>query len=114
MNASSRVFWGLFLATLLLYLPISLSGEFIWDDPNLIEGNKWTGSFSNIGSMFTQDLWASTPLGAGDFFYYRPVMLLSLTLDQALGLGPMGHHLHSLFWHLLCIGLLLWHLLCLS
>lgn len=107
MTAQQRVFWSLFTATLLLYLPISLSGDFIWDDPKLVELNQWTGSFSNVGRMFTQDLWASTPLGAGEFFYYRPMMLLSLTLDQSLGFGPVGHHAHSLFWHLLCVGLLL-------
>ena len=107
MTAQQRVFWSLLAATLLLYLPISLSGDFIWDDPKLVELNQWTGSFSNVGRMFTQDLWASTPLGAGEFFYYRPMMLLSLTLDQSLGFGPVGHHAHSLFWHLLCVGLLL-------
>ena len=96
MNTSSRAFWGLLIVTVLLYAPLCLSGEFIWDDPKLVELNSWTGSFSNLGKMFTQDLWASTPLGAGEFFYYRPVMLLSLTVDQALGLGAPGHRMHSL------------------
>ncbi|MEC7239874.1 MAG: hypothetical protein VXW32_01415 [Myxococcota bacterium] len=107
MNTSSRAFWGLLIVTVLLYAPLCLSGEFIWDDPKLVELNSWTGSFSNLGKMFTQDLWASTPLGAGEFFYYRPVMLLSLTVDQALGLGAPGHRMHSLLWHLACVGLLM-------
>ena len=98
--------WGLLGVTILLFLPICLSGEFIWDDPKLVARNQWTDDWSNIGAMFTHDIWASTPLGAGDFFYYRPMMLVSLAVDQSFGFGPRGHHFHSLAWHLLCIWLL--------
>jgi hypothetical protein len=94
------------LLTGILFLPLVLQGEFIWDDTKLVELNLWTGSFGNLGLMFTSDLWASTPLGAGDFFYYRPLMLVDLTVDRSLGLGASGHHLHSLFWHLSCVALL--------
>lgn len=106
MKSTSRALAVLLVLTALLFLPLVIHGEFIWDDPKLVELNQWTGSFSNLGKMFSSDLWASTPLGEGDFFYYRPLMLVDLSIDRQLGFGPMGHHLHSLAWHLLCVVLL--------
>ena len=105
MTGSTKSLWVLLGIVFVLFLPLSLSGEFIWDDPKLVELNEWTSSWSNLGRMFTEDLWASTPLGAGEFFYYRPLMLVSLTVDHSLGFGATGHHLHSLFWHLVCVSL---------
>ena len=109
MQNSRPYLWGLLGLTILLFLPICLSGDFIWDDPKLVLLNQWTSDWSQVGAMFTHDIWESTPLGAGEFFYYRPMMLVSLTIDQSLGFGPVGHHLHSLGWHLLCV-VLLFHL----
>lgn len=106
MKSTSRTMAALLILTTLLFLPLVLHGEFIWDDPILVVLNQWTGSFSNLGKMFSSDLWASTPLGEGDFFYYRPLMLVDLAIDRRLGLGAGGHHLHSLAWHLLCVALL--------
>jgi hypothetical protein len=106
MKSTSRTMAALLILTTLLFLPLVLHGEFIWDDPKLVVLNQWTGSFSNLGKMFSSDLWASTPLGEGDFFYYRPLMLVDLAIDRHLGLGAGGHHLHSLAWHLLCVALL--------
>jgi len=106
MKSPKQALFALLLLAGVLYFPLVLQGDFIWDDPKLVELNQWTGSWSNLGKMFTSDLWASTPLGAGDFFYYRPLMLVDLSIDRSLGFGPIGHHLHSLAWHLLCVGLL--------
>jgi hypothetical protein len=106
MRPASRALTILLFVTALLFLPLVLNGEFIWDDTQLVLRNELTHSFSNLGKMFSEDLWAATPNGAGDFFYYRPLMLLSLTVDNTLGFGSIGHHLHSLAWHLLCVVLL--------
>jgi hypothetical protein len=106
MKSSSRALVALFFLTAVLFLPLALNGDFIWDDTQLVVQNEWTHSFSNLGKMFSEDLWAATPQGAGEFFYYRPLMLVGLTVDQALGFGAIGHHLHSLAWHLLCVVLL--------
>jgi len=106
MKPDSRALAILLFVTALLFLPLVLKGEFIWDDTQLVLRNEWTHSFANLGKMFSEDLWAATPNGAGDFFYYRPLMLVGLTVDKALGFGAVGHHLHSLAWHLLCVVLL--------
>lgn len=106
MKSSTRALAAILFVTALLFLPLALHGEFIWDDTQLVLANELTQSFSNLDKMFSQDLWAATPQGAGDFFYYRPLMLVGLTVDRALGFGAIGHHLHSLAWHLLCVVLL--------
>ena len=96
--------------------PLTMRGEvvpqgsgsgFVWDDHLLIEANENIDSLSKIPQMFERDLWEGTPAfrdkGSG---YYRPLMTLSLATDHAIfGLNPMGYHLHSLFWHLLCLFL---------
>jgi hypothetical protein len=78
---------------------------FVWDDNLLILENGLTGSLASIPQFFTMDLWASTPTH-NDAPYYRPLMLVDLTLDRVLfGLSPLAHHAHSLLWHLVAVGL---------
>jgi len=106
MTSTQKALVSLLVLTGLLFLPIVLFGGWIWDDLELVVPNQWTNDWGNLPKMFSQDLWASTEMGAGDFFYYRPLMLVSLSIDASLGFGPIGHHFHSLFWHMLCVGLL--------
>ncbi len=97
---------GLLLLTGLVYLPL-MSAAFSWDDVALVADNRLTDDLKNLPEILKADLWATTRVPAPDSGYYRPLMLLSLTLDRAvLGLGPTGHHAHSLLWHLLAVAAL--------
>jgi len=91
----------LFVTVALLYGALGLA-DFVWDDIPLIVQNRITGDLGNWPLFFTQDLWLSSGVSGGHASgYYRPLMLLSLAVDQALwGLSPAGHHLHSVAWHL--------------
>ncbi|MCB9745295.1 MAG: hypothetical protein H6741_08910 [Alphaproteobacteria bacterium] len=100
----------LLLLAFLVGLP-GLAGDFVWDDKLLVLQNSATASLSNAASWFTHELWAGTPVAEDSAGYYRPLFLLDLALDRALGgLSPGLHRAHSLLWHLLAGGLL-WRLL---
>ena len=97
----------LLVLTALTYAPLAVA-DFVWDDKPLVQDNTLTDSLANLPLFFQVDLW-DTAGGVGDAEsgYYRPLMLTSLAIDRALwGLSPVGHHLHSLLWHLLACGLL--------
>ena len=96
---------------LLVVTAICLSGlsnaGFAWDDYALVRDNAYTDDFSNWRVFFSADLWETTRLPVPPSGYYRPLFLLSLTLDRALfDLNPAGHHWHSILWHLGCVSLL--------
>ena len=95
------------LLVAIAYLP-ALAGGFVWDDALLVVENQLTGSWVNLPAMFATDLWATTPkVEAATSGYYRPLVLVDFAIDRALfGLWAPGHHLHSLAWHLGCVGLL--------
>ena len=98
---------GLVLACLLgVYSAVGSAG-FVFDDVALVIQNTLTGHPSRWPEAFQTDLWKTT--GVNQFSgYYRPLMLLDLMADRALfGLSPAAHHLHSLAWHLLAVGLFL-------
>ncbi|MCP4810466.1 MAG: glycosyltransferase family 39 protein [Proteobacteria bacterium] len=106
--------WGivvLVVVTGLAYLPL-LGNEFVWDDTALILDNRLTGDLvGNFGEMMRADLWHTLARGSADSGYYRPLMLLSLSVDRALfDLDPAAHHAHSILWHMACVGVL-WGLL---
>lgn len=85
---------------------------FVWDDRQLVEGNRLVGSPEFLGQFLRVDLW-STATGVEEIEsgYYRPLFLLSLALDRLLwGLSPAGHHLQSIAWHLAAVTAL-WRLL---
>lgn len=96
--------WLVIAVTALVFLPV-LAGDFVWDDNILVVENQLTGSWENLPQLLRVPLWDSTPL-QGNPTYYRPLMLLSLLVDRTLfGLSPMAHHVHSMLWHLLAVGL---------
>jgi tetratricopeptide (TPR) repeat protein len=89
-----------------------LQAGFVWDDRQLVEGNRLVGSPEFLSQFMRVDLW-STATGVEEIEsgYYRPLFLLSLALDRMLwGLSPAGHHLQSLVWHL-AAATALWRLL---
>jgi len=92
------------LLTVLAYLPLA-GADFAWDDVALVADNKYTSSFEHWRELITADLWLTTRLPAPASGYYRPLLLLDLTLDQTLfGLDPAAHHVHSVLWHLFAVG----------
>lgn len=96
--------WVLLALTTIAWLPVAQAG-FVWDDLGLVVNNTMTGSLANVPAFFAMDLWDSAGVGESVSGYYRPLMLLSLAVDRALwGLDPVGHHLHSLAWHLLAVA----------
>jgi protein O-mannosyl-transferase len=101
-----RALFALLAVTALCYASLAAAG-FVWDDKPLVLDNTVTHSLANLPAFFTLDLWETAGGVESESGYYRPLMLLSLALDRALwGLSPAGHHLHSLAWHLLAVGLL--------
>jgi hypothetical protein len=111
MDWFARRWWWWLIALLavtgLLYALPLMGAEFAWDDGALVVDNALTGSLAHWREMLRADLWRTTRLPAPHSGYYRPLFLLHLALDRALlGLSVDGHHLVSLAWHLLCVGLL--------
>src|SRR4030067_3703612 len=78
----------------------SLSGDFIWDDIEQIVDNPVIKDIRNIPSFFTSDLWRLIENPTIGSYYYRPLFLLSLTLDYSLwNLNPLGYHITNLILH---------------
>jgi hypothetical protein len=95
----TAVTFALALLTVAAYGALALAG-FVWDDEPLVVRNTITGDWRNLPQMFTVDLWEVSSVGINSG-YFRPLMLMSLTVDRALwGLSAAGHHLHSVAWHL--------------
>jgi hypothetical protein len=77
---------------------------FVWDDVPLILLNEALGSWDGVSSLLGADLWASSGAGRVESGYFRPLVLLSFSLDTAVfGDGALGFHLHSIGWHLLAV-----------
>lgn len=74
-----------------------LAGGFVWlDHAHLLEGLALAPP-ARLHLLFTQGF-----AGTG---FYRPLMALSLSLDAALGFGPVGFHAVTLLWHALASAL---------
>jgi protein O-mannosyl-transferase len=102
--------WLLAALALAAFLP-ALAGGLVFDDHRLIAENRLTGAISLLPELLRSELWASTGTPEAPVAgLYRPLMLLSLALDRALGGAPWLAHLHSLLWHALN-GALSWRLL---
>jgi hypothetical protein len=92
--------------TALLFLPIILNGQFIWDDELLVVGNHLTGPDGSLIELLSANLWSTTDSADGGSSFYRPAFLFSIWIDRTLfGLSPVAHHIHSLIWHLAAIFL---------
>ncbi len=107
MGRELRAATGVLAACLLgTYSALALAG-FVFDDVALVVQNTLTAHPDRWLDAFRTDLWKTS--GVDHFSgYFRPLLVLDLMLDRALfGLSPMAHHLHSVAWHLLAVGLLL-------
>lgn len=83
----------LIVATLGIFWP-SVFMEFTYDDPAVILSNP------NIRGGDIGRIW----FWEGQLIWARQVRALSYMADYALfGFSPMGYHLHSLLWHVLCV-----------
>jgi hypothetical protein len=95
---------GLLLLTAGVYGHGLWTAGFVWDDVPLILMNDALGRLDRVPSLFAEDLWSTSGAGEVHSGYYRPLVLLSFSLDKAMfGDQPLGYHLHSLAWHLLAV-----------
>ena len=95
---------GLLLLTAGVYAHGLWNAGFVWDDVPLILMNDALGRLDMVPSLFAEDLWSTSGAGEVQSGYYRPMVLLSFSLDKAIfGAQPLGYHLHSLAWHLLAV-----------
>ncbi len=82
-----------------------IAGEFVYDDRLLVATNPAVRGPVDLAQLFGSPMWASTtnPSDA----YYRPLTMLSLALDDAVGHGdPRAFHATSLALHVLSSWLL--------
>jgi len=81
----------------------SLKNAFVWDDEFLIIDNPYIKSWDYVPKIFSTQLYEGSEMHSN---YYRPVQLLSFTLDYSIwGLHPYGYHLSSLLLHIVNIAL---------
>lgn len=93
----------LFALTFLIYAPILISAEFVWDDIWYVVRNEAIRSWSFAPHYFTD---VSTMAGERFMPLFRPIRNLTYTLDYSLwGLQPAGWHLQNIFWHAVCVVL---------
>ena len=88
----------------------------VWDDEVFSLGNRLSGiSMTEIGHVFTDDVWAAIGVNTG---LYRPLFLVSVALDiQLFGDWVAGFHLVNILLHALATIMvfgLVRHLLLLS
>jgi hypothetical protein len=91
--------------SVLSYLP-SLNFGFVYDDDAQVLQNPLLSSWHSLPTFFTHQSWSFLyPAARAD--YYRPVLLIWLTLNRHLfGLHPAGWHFASLCLHAAIAGLL--------
>jgi len=95
-----KKFFFIAFITFLIY-GSTLSGEFLFDDINLIQQNNTITSLKNIPQIF-QEKFFSEQNKEEDVGYYRPLVLLSFMLDYRLWkLNPFGYHLTNIILHIL-------------
>jgi tetratricopeptide (TPR) repeat protein len=88
--------WALFIATIIVYLPVRHAG-FIWDDDNHLTANPCV-----VGACGFKEIWVS-----GSAFYY-PLVISAFRMEYNLwGLSPEPFHLVVVLLHA-TDALLLW------
>jgi len=84
----------------------ALQGEFLWDDGNLVEENRYIRSWSHVPEIFTSDIGAG---GDNNYHFYRPLQTLTYLLDYIFTkTDPAGYHLGNIIWHILVALALFW------
>ena len=100
----------IWIALLAVWVFFPAYDSYIWDDQLLVLQNGNTTGLDALSRLWVEDLWARVP-GEHAHHWYRPLMTLSLWLDQQI----FGHNIvaalcHSALYALLC-AVLLWRLL---
>ena len=106
---SRNVYIPVLLALLVIatYLPVRNHDFVNYDDPDYVTNN------AHVQQGITKQSvgWAFENLH-GEKTYWHPLTWLSHMLDvEMFGLKPGGHHLMSVFWHMLNVLLLFWLML---
>ncbi len=85
----------------------AVGATFFWDDHPLVVDNPLLRD-ADLGRIFAGDLWSgSAEALGGPSPFFRPLVLVSFLVDRLVGgLDPRVHHLQSVGWHLLAVGLL--------
>lgn len=93
---------GMIAAVAVSYLP-ALSGGFIWDDRDIIENEPTVQELQPLHVYFQRRFFADDVQPDEDRGFYRPVVMISLAIDHAIGDGnPFHFHLTNLLLHLAC------------
>lgn len=95
-----------------VFLP-SLSGDWIFDDRNLIASNPYVHSFAAWTRWFTTDFWNVNEemVRSHHLLYWRPAINATYALDWVVGGGtPVLFHLTNLVWQAVA-GALAFHVL---
>ncbi|MFH1776097.1 MAG: tetratricopeptide repeat protein [Candidatus Omnitrophota bacterium] len=78
----------------------TFGNSFVWDDEDIIIGNKYIRSFKYVPFLFNPRYWNEHAGVKGG--KYRPVGMLTFVLDYALWkLNPRGYHITNLLLHIL-------------
>jgi len=96
--------WLLVAVALVAFLATigTLHYQFVYDDDYQILRNTWIRDWSNVGRIFTTNVWAFTGM-QGSSNYYRPLHMLLYTIAYSLGgLKPYAFHLCNILLHSLC------------
>ena len=81
------------------------SAGWYWDDARLILTNPVVTHY-DLTAAFGHHLWWGAVGDPTDgLLYWRPLVLLSFMLDQALGGTPVVAHLQNVVWHLVVVAL---------
>jgi tetratricopeptide (TPR) repeat protein len=100
--ARSGLLLALMLAVVALTYAGVLSGDFVWDDHPLIEGQPLVQELQSLSVYFGRGFWFD-PTHPLPHSFYRPLVTLSYALEwQLWGGRATGFHATNLFLHLVC------------
>lgn len=92
---------GIIVLVLLAYLPVIMSGGWIWDDDSYVTGNPHLRTLEGLSTMWMP---GNTP-------QYYPLVFTTFWIEYHLwGLDPQGFHIVNVLLHM-ANALLLWGLL---
>jgi len=92
---------ALFLVAVAVFLH-TLPYEFVYDDEYQVLRNPWIRDWSNLGRIFTTDVWSFRTPAAGSNFYRPLHMVLHMAGYLISGNRPYAYHAINLLLHGLC------------
>lgn len=84
----------------------SLTGEFVWDDDNLVKDNVYIKDWSNVSKILSRNIGA----GVGQqYYFYRPIQMLTYMADYFLYASDVeGYHITNILLHILVALCVYW------